>query len=76
MNIGIIIVIAIAGVWALGIFLGLIGSLSKPFTHNSAVIDSSAVKSQEQQTIQDTEAKRKKMMDDIKQKIEDANKKY
>lgn len=76
MNIGIIIVIAIAGLWALGVFLGLIGSLSKPFTHNSAAIDSSEIKSQAQQTIDDTEAKRKQMMDDMKQKIEDANQKF
>ena len=72
MNMGIIIVIAIAGLWALGIFLGLIGGLSKSFTHTPAAIDSSAVKAQEQQTIDDTEAKRQKMMDDMQQKIQDA----
>ena len=32
MNIGIIIVIAIVGLWAVGIFFGAIGGLSKPFT--------------------------------------------
>ena len=57
MNMGIIILIAIAGLWALGIFLGLIGGLSKTFTHIPAAIDSSSIKSQEQQTIEDTEEK-------------------
>ncbi len=76
MNMGIIIVIAIAGLWALGIFWGVIGGLSKAFTHTPAAIDSSSIKSQEQQTIEDTEAKRQKLMDDMKQKMEDAGKKY
>ena len=76
MNMGIIIVIAIAGLWALGVFLGVIGGLSKTFTHNSAAIDSSSVKSQEQKIIDDTEAKRQKLMDDMKQKREDAGQKY
>lgn len=76
MNMGIVIIIAIAVLWGLGIFLGAIGGLSKAFTHTPAAMDSSAIKSQAQQTIDDTEAKRKQMMDDIKQKMEDANQKY
>ena len=76
MNIGIIIIIAFAGIWALGIFFGLIGGLSKTFTHTPAAIDSSSIKSQEEQSIQDTEEKRQKMMDDIKQKMLDSNHKY
>lgn len=76
MNMGIIIVIAIAGLWALGIFLGLIGGLSKTFTHTPAAIDSSSIKSREQQTIEDTEAKRQKLMDDMRQKMQDAGQKY
>ena len=76
MNIGIIIIIAFAGLWALGIFLGDIGGLSKTFTHIPAAIDSSSIKSQEQQTIEDTEEKQQKMMDDMKQKIQDAGQKY
>ena len=76
MNIGIIIVIAVAAIWALGIFLGLIGSFSKPFVHNNGAIDSSSIKAQEEQTIQETEAKRQKMMDDIKQKMQDSNQKF
>lgn len=76
MNIGIIIFIAIAGLWAVGVFLGAIGGFTKTFTHTPAAMDSSSIKSQQQQTIEDTEVKRQKMMDDMKQKIEDANKKF
>jgi len=76
MNFGIIIVIAIAALWALGVFLGAIGSMSKAFTHTPAAMDSSNIKSQAQQSIDDTEEKRQKLMDDMKQKIEDANQKY
>ena len=72
MNMGIIIIIAIAGLWAIGVFLGAIGGLSKSFTHTPSAMDSSEIKSQEQRTIDDTEAKRQKMMDDVKQKIEDS----
>jgi hypothetical protein len=73
---GIIIIIAVAGIWALGIFLGLIGGLSKTFTHAPAAMDSSSIKDQEQQTIEDTEEKQKKLMDDMKQKREDAGQNY
>ena len=76
MNIGIIIIIAIAGIWALGIFLGVIGGLGKSFTHTPSALDSSDIKSQEQQTIDDTEAKRQKLMDDMKQKIQDGYQKF
>ncbi len=76
MNIGIIIVIAIAALWAVGIFLGVIGGLSKPFAHAPAGLDSSSIKSQEQQTIDDTKAKQQKLMDDMKQKMQDAGQKY
>ena len=34
-------------------------------------MDSSVIKAQEQQTIDDTEAKRQQLMDDMKQKMED-----
>ena len=76
MNIGIIIIIALAGLWALGIFFGVIGGVSKTFNHDSVTIDSSEVKSQEQKTIDDTEAKRQKLMDDMKPKMEDAGHHY
>jgi len=76
MNMGIIIVIAIAGLWALGIFFGLIGGLSKTFTHTPAAIDSSLIKSQEQQTTEQAKEKERKLMDDMKQKMEDAKQKY
>jgi len=76
MNFGIIIVIAVAGIWALGIFFGLIGGLSKSFTHSPAAMDSTSVKTQEQKIIDDTKDKQQKMMDDIKQKMADQNQKY
>lgn len=76
MNMGIIIIIAIGGLWALGIFLGAIGGLSKAFTHTPAAMDSTLIKDQAQKTIDDTETKRKKMMDDMKQRIDDSNKRY
>jgi hypothetical protein len=76
MNIGIIIVIAILGLWAIGIFLGAIGGLSKTFAHSPAALDSSTIKDQAQQSIDDTNAKQQKLMDDMKQKMEDAGQKY
>ena len=71
MNLGIIIVVAVIGLWALGIFMGAIGGFTKSFKNNSPAIDSSSVKDQEQKSIDDTEAKRQKLMDDMKQKIDD-----
>ena len=76
MNIGIVILIAIAGLWVLGVFLGVIGGLSKPFTHNPQAIDSSEIKAQEQKTIEDTETKRKQLMEDMNQKMQDMSQKY
>jgi len=76
MNIVIILLIAIAGLWALGIFLGVVGGLSKTFTNTTPAIDSSSTKSKEEQTIQQTEEKRQKLMDDLKQKMEDARQKH
>lgn len=76
MNMGIIIMIAVACLWAIGIFMGIIGGLSKPFAHSPAAMDSSDIKSQEQKSIEETEAKRKQMMDDIKQKMQDANQRF
>jgi hypothetical protein len=73
MNLGIIILVVIGGIWALGLFLGAIGGLSKTFTPTpTSAIDSSAVKSQQQQTIDDTEEKRQQLMDEMQQKMEDA----
>ena len=76
MNMGIIIIITVAGLWALGVFFGVIGGFSKAFTHNPSAMDSSSVQSQEQKIIDDTEAKRQKMMDDMKQKMEDSGQKF
>ena len=75
MNFGIIIVVIIAGLWALGAILGVIGG-SKAFTHTPASLDSSDVQSQEQKTIDDTEAKRQKLMDDMQRKMDDGYKQY
>ncbi len=72
LNIGIIVVLAVAGIWVLGVFLGIIGGISKPFSSRSpAAVDSSVVQAQEQKTIEDTEAKRKQLMDNMKQKMQD-----
>lgn len=75
MNMGIIILIAILALWGLGVFLGAIGGLTKPFAHPAA-IDSSDVKAQEQKTIEETQEKQKAMMDDMKQKEDDMSQKY
>ena len=61
----------------MGIFFGLIGGLSKTFNHPQAsAIDSSATKDQEEQSIEDTKEKQQKLMDDMKQKMEDQNQKF
>jgi hypothetical protein len=71
MNFGIILILAVAALWAIGIFFGIIGGFSKTFKSSPVAMDSSASKSQEQQIIDDTKEKQQKMMDDIKQKMED-----
>ena len=71
MNIGIIIVIVLAGLWALGIFLGVIGGFSKSFSHTPAAMDSSEIKAQAQKSIDDTDDKQRQLMDDMKQKMQD-----
>ena len=78
MNIGVIILIAIAGILGFRVFFwgSSVELYPNPSRTPPAAMDSSLIKSQEQQTIEDTEAKRQKMMDDMKQKIEDAGKKY
>ena len=76
MNIGIIIIIGFLSIWALGVFWGAIGGLSKTFTTPPSGIDSSSIKAQEQHSIDETEEKRQRMMDDIKQKMQDAQRKF
>jgi len=68
---GIIIIIAVAGIWAIGIFLGVIGGLSKTFQPTPSAMDSTEIKTQEQKSIDDTEDKRQKLMDDMKEKLQD-----
>ena len=74
MNFGIVIVVAILALWGMGVFIGAIGGLSKPFTKSPSAIDSSKTKSQERKTLEETEEKRQKTMEDIKQKLQDAKK--
>jgi len=76
MNWGTILVVAFAGLWALSLFCAYISGLSKTFSRTPAAMDSSSLKTQEQKIIQDTKDKQQQMMDDIKQKIQDGNKKY
>ena len=72
MNLGIIIVIAIAGLWGLGIFFGVIGGFAKTFKPTPfAAMDSSSSKAKEHQIIEDTKEKQQQMMDDLRQKMED-----
>jgi hypothetical protein len=72
MNFGIIIVLALGALWALGIFLGVIGGFSKNFAHTAPTLDSSDVKSQQEDTIEQTKEKQKQLMDDLRQKMQDA----
>jgi hypothetical protein len=76
MNIGIFIVIAIAAIWAIGVFLGAVGGLSKSFSNTPSAMDSSSVKAKQQQFIEDTESNRKQAMESMKQKITDESRKY
>ena len=72
MNLGYILIIIFAGFWVLSLFFGYIGGLSKTFSNTPSAIDSSAIKTQEQKTIDDTKDKQKQtVMDDMKQKIQD-----
>ena len=72
MNLGIIIVIVIAGLWGLGIFFGVIGGFAKTFKPTpTAAMDSTSSKAKEQQIIDDTKEKQQQMMDDIRQKMQD-----
>ncbi|MBF0504659.1 MAG: hypothetical protein HQL14_06100 [Candidatus Omnitrophica bacterium] len=73
MKAGYILIAAIAGIWATSLFFGYIKSVSKTFLNTPSVVDSSSTKTQVQDTIDDTKYKQKQMMDDIKQKIQDAH---
>jgi len=71
MNLGIIIVIAVLGLWALSVFFGVIGGFSKAFNHSQTTIDSSDIKEQQQNTIEDTQEKQKEFEQDMKDKMQD-----
>jgi 16S rRNA C1402 N4-methylase RsmH len=75
MNVGIIILVAALGIWALSIFFGVIGGFSKSFLHSSPAYDSSSTKDREEQAIQDAKDKQQKFMEDVKQKMQDARQK-
>ncbi|MDE1921126.1 MAG: hypothetical protein KGJ09_06840 [Candidatus Omnitrophica bacterium] len=68
MNFGIIVIIFIAGLWALSL---LFGGLTKSFSHAPSAIDSSSVRQQAQQSIEQTKEKQQELMDEMKQKIQD-----
>lgn len=72
MNIGILLFIAIASLWALGVFFGNFVKFPKTFTQTPSAADTSSIEAQEQRKIDETEAKRQQMMVDIKQKMQDA----
>ena len=75
MNFTWIVLLVIGMLCALGLFLGYIGGMGKSFKDKTPGIDSSAVKSQQRQTIEETERKRQQYMDDMKQKISDGYRK-
>ena len=69
--------IVVGGLWFLGVFFTFIGGMPKVFQNAPAsTIDASHVRSQQKTTVQDTEEKRRQMMEDMKQKISDGNRKY
>ncbi len=77
MNLTIIIIIAIAGLWFIGAFLGFISGVPKTFKNdNTSHINAAAVQSQTKELAESTEQNRKKMMDDMRQKISDGQRRY
>jgi hypothetical protein len=77
MNIAIIAAIIVGLLWAMGLFLGVIGGTSKAFKDNpSPTINSKHIKAQSEESIRSTEEKRQRLMDDMKQKISDSNRRY
>ena len=71
MNLGIIILIVILGLWGLGIFFGAIGGMAKAFHQPSSPTDSTTLQQREHQSIQDTNDKQKELMQDMKDKMDD-----
>lgn len=76
MNLGYILIIIFGVCWVLSLFFGYITGLSKTFSRPPAAMDSSAIKTEEQKTIDDTKDKQKQMIEDMKEKIRDGYKKY
>ncbi len=77
MNLTVIILLAIGGLWVIGAFFGFIGTVPKAFKNDPTMhIDSSRIKSQSQESVESTEEKRKRMMEDMKQRISDQQRRY
>jgi len=76
MNLSTIVLIIFGGLLVLSLYFGYIHGLSKAFSPQPSAMDSSTIKTREQQSIDDTKDKEKQMMDDMKQKIRDGSRKY
>jgi hypothetical protein len=76
MNITVVVILVVGLLWAIGTFFGVIGQMSKPFKSLPYQSNSAQIRLKEQETIEDTEAKRKKLMEDMKQRISDGARKY
>ena len=73
MNVYIVGFIIFAGILAAGIFLGFIGGAPKNFKSDltSLHTQSAQIKKKQKQSIEETELKRRQMMEDLRQKIRD-----
>jgi hypothetical protein len=76
MNFSTILLVIFGGLLALFLFFGYIQGLSKTFSPPPSAMDSSSIKTREQQSIDETREKEKQMMDAMKQKIRDGSRKY
>lgn len=75
MSLGTFIMVALAAIWIIGIFLGIVTGASKTFKETPANIYNASIKERQQEIVDDSNEKRQEMMDNIRQKIED-NKRY
>jgi len=78
MNVTVLILCLIGGLWGLGLFFGYVTGMGKTFqkTPDSISIQSARSKKQQHQTAEDTQTKQQQLMDDMKQKIRDNSNKY
>ena len=76
MNLTVIILCIVGGLWVLGVFVGYIGSMGKSFQKNPATaLQSSTIKKKQSETAEETRLKQQEYMDSIKQKISDNSRK-